>query len=162
MRRQLNNAYLAQLILMVFLMVLLVLLVLRGASPLLFSLVFLGGIIVAAIPSFYSGYVLPRREIQRAEKILKIGLPAQVQVLQDGEQILSEFQRTTMGYKGVSLLLDIPVLLQPANSENAGKLSMKTDLKSLQALKSGMIVGVRCDPEDPHYLVMDGILPEQH
>jgi Na+/H+-translocating membrane pyrophosphatase len=161
MRRRLNCAYLAQYFLMLVVVVLLVLLAWRGAAGYIFALVFLIGIIAAALPGFYSGYVLPRRERQRAEKILKSGSPAQAQVLQDGETILAEFQRTTLGYKGVSLLLDVPVLIQPAEQKNAHQASMKVEINSLQRLKSGALVSVRCDPEDLQYVVMDDLLPDQ-
>jgi len=161
MRRRLNCAYLAQYFLMLVVMALLVLLAWRGAPAYIFVLVFMAGIVTAALPGLYSGYVLPRREFQRADKVLKTGSPAQVQILEDGETILSEYQRKTVGFKGVRLLLDIPVLYQPAEGESSRKASMKADLDSLKQLKSGMFVSVRCDPEDPQYVVMDGQLPDQ-
>jgi hypothetical protein len=159
MRRRLNNAYLVQTLLMVCLLVLLVFLALRSTAPLVFSLVFLGGIVVAALPSIYTGYVLPRREFQRAAQVRLSGRSARAQVLEDGDQILSDFRRTTMGHKGVSLLLDIPVLLD-YGQESARKMSMKAEIDALQELKPGMLVGVRCDPADPQYIVLDDIMSE--
>lgn len=161
MRRRLNTAYLAQLLLMVIVIVLLMLLAWRGSSPLVFSLTFISGILLATAPSIYSRYVLPRQEFQRAGRVLESGLPVRARVLQDGEAILAEFQRTTMGYKGVSVLLDVPVLLLGDEEHGPLRLNMKTDLDSLPRLKSGMVVSAVCDPEDPDYLVICNLSPEQ-
>ncbi len=161
MRRRLNFAYLVQYFLMLVIVALLLLLAARGAPGYIFVLVFLAGILAAALPGFYSGYVLSRRELRRAESVRRTGLPARAQVMQDGVTILAEFRRTTMGYKGVRLLLDVPVLLHPSEEQNAHKVSMKAEIDSMERLKSGMLVGVRCDPEDPQYVVLDGPPPDR-
>ena len=155
MRRRLNNAYLLQTILMVGLIALLVYLALRGVPAWAFSLAFLAGIIAAATPGILAGYVLPRRELKRAEQVRRTGLPAQARVLQDGDQILAEFRRGTMGHKGVRLLLDVPVMLSHADGTNARQTCMKTDIDALQTLKTGMVVSVRCDPTDQGFIVLD-------
>ncbi|MGW8251435.1 MAG: hypothetical protein ACWGO1_12390 [Anaerolineales bacterium] len=154
MRRRLNNAYLIQLFLLVSLIALLVILAVRGVHPLVFSLIFVAGIFLTALPAFYAGVVLTRREQQRAERVRRSGIPSQGRVLQSGDQVLSEFRRTTMGYKGVDLLLDVPVLLDPGEG-TARQVSMKSSVEALPSLKQGILVSVRCDPDDPDYVVLD-------
>lgn len=160
MRRRLNNAYLLQTIFMVCLLLLLVLLAMRGATPLVFSLVFLGGIVVAALPAIYTGYMLPRRERQRANQVRLNGQPACAQVLEDGDQILSDFRRTTMGHKGINLLLDVPVLIGEGADAGGGKVGMKVEIDTLPLLNTGTLVIVRRDPGDPDYVVLDQIKTE--
>ncbi len=159
MRRRLSLAYLLQLFLVITLLSLLVYLVSHGAGPATIALVFLGGSILAALPSILAGGVLPARDARRAERIRRSGAIAIAEVLTDPQIVYTQFKRGFARYRTPQALVEVPVRILSSSGNPSATVHMLAPLSALPSLLRNKQVQVRLDPQDPAFVVLDEDLP---
>lgn len=155
MRRRLSLAYLIQITLVILLLALLVYLALHQASPQLIALVLLLGSILAALPSILAGGVLPARDSLRAEQVRQTGVVASAEILNDPDEVYTQFKRGLTRFRSPQVLVEVPVRILPRPEAPSYLAHMLAPLGVLPRLSRGRVVQVRLDPANPAYIVID-------
>ncbi len=155
MRRRLSQAYLIQIILVIASLALLVYLALHGASPIALALILLLGSVLAALPSILAGGVLPARDSQQAERVRQTGVIALAEILNDPEDVYTQFKRGLTRFRSPQVLIEVPVRLLPRPEAPSYLANMLAPLGVLPSLARGKVVQVRLDPNNPAYVVLD-------